>query len=240
MRKEAVAHLMHIRTQFPRIPADEASVIQQLLQQKQGNLMAVEERRNAVHEELTRYRRHVCRELGESPSPARLCALYLVDTTVENLWRDALNDYNSGQTDRRFCHEADVAYGMSTTLNRIIIAESFIEAGDEMTRRDLGTAERYNVQHFGVSAPVGNSMEMYILAQASARWAAGLYNEDPSGFNLLDAYVEQLRTEPNRPLEFDQIPTGVNQRIVVLAAEWARDLYKAVYPLSEQVTREAA
>lgn len=243
MQKEIIADLYFVRSQLGKLsPETETSAEQQILQQKERILAAIKDKGNDLLLELTSFRQHLIAKLGKpSPSSAYLCANFVNDTMVEGFWKFALNDQEARRYNELGC-DFDIAYGMSTTLNRIFIAESYRKTGDTLVREGLGEAEQYNARVFEVLPPIGDSMEVYIFAQASAKWATDLFNKDltGSGFKLLDAYVEQLRTAPNKPLEFDQIPGGVSHRLIVAGAEYARDLYKAVYPFSEQVVQTVA
>lgn len=179
-------------------------------------LSFVRENNGRVREDLS-HAKDTLRKVGEpAPRPA-ICSTFLKFSIVYNLEQQAVR---YGGVD---IVVEDVALGASIVANAFFVAVQEIEGKTEEGFQKLSSEG-------GDSRSLEGRVKAYLLSVNYAQIAADKLKEDPSGFSLIDYVVDEMLQK-----EFNlAVPRSLAvPEFVRAGADFARKVYKEIYPLSE-------
>lgn len=175
--------------------------------------------------QLTDFREFLRKQTGVNPSRPILCARVLSETLSKSLNQMALDSHQAGNKSD-FVFWFDVAHGITVTASAIILAEEYIrDNADNIITDRIVRFEEYKEKP---TAPDVET-ERYLAMRAEGKEYADLLIEDPSGFLLVDTFVELVKQYKMRIMPH-QIP-----QYVVAGSELAQAAYKATYPWTENL-----
>lgn len=165
------------------------------------------------------------RKLGRIPSNPALVAHYLKLTRYQHLQAGGLSSFLHGRT-AQFMSYYDFGAGILEVVDDVLHAE------DEI-RGDAEEKERAAAANFTDSVAVG----AYLGERAATKRLADLLTEHPSGFELVDSVVEELRNETNPDNPRRRTRIHIDAPIALQGGVLAAGLYKAYYPVAAQLPK---
>ncbi|HYT42969.1 MAG TPA: hypothetical protein VEP90_11550 [Methylomirabilota bacterium] len=225
-------HYSHIRPLSSEAAA--GLVIKHVRPSTQNFLTLTATNTEGVRNMLSLVRDMEAAETGEqNPMRAVIAGRVLTDQILTSTLDIAAERYNSGLLPN-FVMWYDVADGIQEAGAPLFMAINELRGNTEQKMKQSKALQgEYGTQP---TPPIvqGISDSMWRAEVASA---TRMLQEDPSGFTLIDASVEELKTQARgeragyrRRMHSYQIP-----EFVIAGAEMAQAVYKAVYPLTENL-----
>lgn len=155
---------------------------------------------------------------GQPTSPPSVCANYLIFSFGNQLNDEAIRQMQSGNR-KKFSMLYDYANGVITPMETILWAESYISGGAHDPKNLSAAANALRMD-------IIEETETFLAVNNVQSSAAQLLKQDPTGFKLLEAPL--LQAENN-------LIISPQDKIVLAGARHAVDIYKNIYPLSQNL-----
>jgi len=157
---------------------------------------------------------------GKSLSRATLCAALVRE--MRQSWGEQVQValYIGDAATYRFLFDIDM--GLAGTVSRVILAEEEI-AGKTQDLISEGVATIGEL----ANVPISKQSEEFLAISQETKTGADLLIEDPSGFSLVDAYIEEL--------EAREETLAPEKAYMVAGAKHAAALYKLAYAISAKL-----
>lgn len=183
---------------------------------------------------LKEFRDGFIKHEGYTPSIPMLCSHYLMSevcraTREESFNLAGIEDYTG------MVLWYDIGDGVIMSINQIKFAENEIRGDTE--RYVAGSVEAYEPS-------VVKAAELYVVAapylQNEARLLGNLLKDDPTGFAILDKTVANLRAEAKgEQVDLHFLAPFHVPQFVIAGAEFARKLYRTIYPIAAQLPKQS-
>jgi len=161
-----------------------------------------------------------------------ICARAITQDLLVTSMEIGLHEYALGEIGiGTFVFWYDVAHGLSHTIGAVSMA---LDAKKESTYRAMTFVD---TEERGAFPKQQQEIDV-IRWRAEAARAAQLLHDDPSGFTLIDEAVAELEAEAGgRPLHKDLLAIEPFQipEFVIAGAQTAQTVYKALYPVTENL-----
>ena len=164
-----------------------------------------------------------------------ICARAIGQDWVVSAMDVGLHEYSLGEIGiGTFVFWYDVAEGLAHTMGAVSMA---LDAEKESMYRIMKFLDEQKRAYRGT---ISNHQQKIAKSrwQAEAARGAQLLHDDPSGFTLIDEAVAEIEAEASgRPLHKDLLTIEPFQipAFVIAGAQTAQTLYKALYPLTENL-----
>jgi hypothetical protein len=174
-----------------------------------------------------------------SPSPASIAAEFVLrsawNKTIQAQFHYAQESTTNKDLLPAFAFFYDFGNGIADPLQTLRRAEQ-INAGVSVTdlfqERMNTLIELHSTLNLN-TIPLGDQAEVFLKYTAKMKRAAESLKLDPSGFEYMKTYMENIRKDVGIEIFSLHIP-----EIVVAGAEHATELYKTIYPSAVQITEE--
>lgn len=223
----------------PNMPIEYANDVVNTVFNQMRHQLLEDTRQNPdfFREWLTGTRKALMEQHGNIPSNPSLCANFIVSRICQAAWDSAEKDFAAGAIPK-VIYEIDYAHGTFITVSSIAIAITALRLGERSSIETVNYVEEAS----GRELPPAEASDIYIASVINQESAVKSLIDDPSAFQLIDKYVEEMKSYA-RKIRAGISPKGYIRRMhpyqvpefVVAGSELGRDLYKLIYPLAEKL-----
>lgn len=184
------------------------------------------QRRGELIDYLSQGKRVLEQAEGKVPSRPFLCSYLIIHALEEQTLQNAI-EHLAANDFVRFSVAFDLAAGMGHTLSVIAAAEAEVEGSFGQLAAEVIS----DLSEITTSVPMEEQSETFIRSQKDTVILASKLKNDPSGFSLINHVVNDL--EQN----WGQFPGSRfhHKEVFIAGAKTAQAMYKAIYPLTENL-----
>lgn len=224
-------YMMPMRSGVGRAPFPEVAAFlgKQAPHLRNFAMAAISVDRESIRNDMRDLKSHV--PPAENPTPAEPAALasWFLYAVISGQFVQRIKQATAQGDLPTFRFAFDYTIGLNGVFGEVIQAHGVLEGdptGNERLRQFFTEADAI----YGMKQ-VDTNLE---VAGQRAAEAGRLLAEDPTGFLVVDRYVDLLKTKPS-----DYVDRSQSKGYVIAGAELGRDLYKEIYPLAVELYPEA-